>query len=271
MSLKKNDKIIAIVGVLILVIAGIGIVLYTPSDDDGAPTDGEGDDLNIYNVKTDIKPGDEEKLSMDMKKPKPLSIMKNGKIYQNGQFLVLEDTNVDSVFIEVVYNDQQKGPIFIGWIFDKVLKKPIGEDSLKVTITTPDEQKYVLTVAGNGKDNVTIMVLKDFEIPDTVEATSEEEAQRMLDENYSGNNWIGLNFKVSAQLTINGKLLPGARLKELLGSDVATLKYTCYTYTLTPEETNGDEDPNGGGDGDGDEEKETGVLTYSPMSMGGRQ
>ena len=56
MTLKKSDKIIAIIGVIILIIAGIGIFLYIDTgDDNGTPEDDE-DDFDFYELKSEIVP-----------------------------------------------------------------------------------------------------------------------------------------------------------------------------------------------------------------------
>ena len=59
MNLKKSDKIIAVVGVLILIVAAVGIIIYAPDND-------EADDINGGKVEYYDFPVDVETL------PKPL-------------------------------------------------------------------------------------------------------------------------------------------------------------------------------------------------------
>ena len=52
MALKKSDKIIAIVGVIILIVAAVGIFLYADLEEEETPKDDEGE-MKIFEIHYD--------------------------------------------------------------------------------------------------------------------------------------------------------------------------------------------------------------------------
>jgi len=262
MNLKKSDKIIAIVGVLVLIVAAIGVIVYVPEEGD-EPTDTGDGELKKFNIVKDSDHGIDTTTNCPLNLPKKLSLFSKGKSYSNKEFYTLDAENVKSITIEVKYTDQQTP------FLNKILKKQkIGMDVLTVNVVDPDGTKHSFSIDGNGKKNETIMVSPEI-MQSCIEAKTIEEAQMEI-ANMSANNskWYGECFEVSANLKVKGTLGPLARLAERFQQDQfsITISYDTYHYDLveeTPDDGNGEN-----GDDDNNEESYNGTP-YSGMSVMG--
>jgi len=177
MSIKKSDKLIAIVGVIILIVAGIGIALYE------SPTD------------TDITIESEELLYY------PVSTAEYGEMIINGN---AEKTYSDTVTITglslgcvLTSVDFQ-----INWEDDKTiglinaLKR--GKDTLTTDITYMGETK-TKSSKGSGSDTITFDI-NNVPSVDPIEANNETEAEDLLYEMFSGKNEACFELSVNVEV-----------------------------------------------------------------------
>ena len=234
MNLKKNDKIILIAGVAILIIAGIGIAVYTSPDTD------------------EIKAGDTQ--------PDYMSYSYNW-IRENGEKTIGNDLYVDkkSTYTDSFSVDSSDGSVLtnveiqIIWEDDYThgLLRKRGEDTLTVTIS--DENGQSETMSGTGGENITFQFNNINDIPssDSILAENKDNANDIIEGMIMGENSASFNIDVDVET--------GERIFRLLkfirdgGNDFEIkVKYTFYSYDIEDpvvDEDDEDEDKNTGGDG----------------------
>jgi len=126
MSLKTSDKIIAIIGVIILIGAGVGIYLYWVSDEDTKEPMEPEDEYVTYNIVPTLKDGESIKKTFTFSK----SLLLLSKVnFDNNKFFQISEDNIISININVTYNDGVVG----------ILQK---KDTVNVIITDPDGGKH---------------------------------------------------------------------------------------------------------------------------------
>jgi len=242
MSLEKTDKIIAIIGVIILIGAGIGIYLYWVSDEETEePMDG-GEMTNFFNINYEPKSSTVEDYKKHSIRPKLI-----GKSTKNIEVTVSQQ-NIKSITFVVDYVDNKKG-LVLGF------PPKIGADTLAVTVRDGDgniidSQK---TIKGNTKKNATIYAEIGSQISlEPIEAETEDDALYILENRY-------VDYQETYTVTVTLKVGLWGKFRELLGQDSFGLEITCeyYDYTLEPQEKEnnpGDDDDNqttGGNTGTG--------------------
>jgi len=167
MNLQKNDKIIAVVAVLVLIIAGIGIVLYMPADDE-EPIKPKEDE--VYEFKVTRNTFNDSIISGDFTVKDKII----GKQNYMETFDVDQD-NLDELVIHVDYTDRHSG----------FLLKSAGADTLTVTLYDEEETEIEsIQIKGSGNDSITISgaMPKNFGL---MYAKNLAEAEDMLEENLS--------------------------------------------------------------------------------------
>jgi len=187
MNLKKSDKIIAIIGVIILIVAGIGIVLY--SAEEGPDKKGMGTKETTFEVKW-VQYSDGIMTINDYAGKK--------QPYTDPITISLEEGCVlTTVEVQIVWNDDYTK----GLIFNK------GEDKLEATIGLAGEE-YVQTHKSTKKANAT---LDPFIINDVPQDETIEDAEGIYDmEDKILNDYLGMNtatFDVKVTVTPGEKLL----------------------------------------------------------------
>ena len=231
MNLKKSDKMIAVIGVVILIVAAIGVILYVPENGEAPQNGGNGKEMS-YNIM--VKPHESKEMSTTYQLQLTKTFGKlDYKTTGKKELFTLDKDNVEYIEITVKYTDSQNSYPILSFLSNLLGRSKLGMDELSVTITDPDENKHVITLSG-GKKNVTIHVSKMIEI-ETVEGKTEEEADMELTNMTTENSkWNGQKFQITGQLTINGKIGIFARLRERFGPDsfVVTYKYNYYEYEL---------------------------------------
>ena len=120
MDLKKNDKIILVVGVAILIVAGIGIAVYTSPDTDEIKAGNTEPDYLSYNYNW-MKDSTENFIGGDIYVEK--SSTYNDNIEINSQ----EGSVLTSVEFEIIWEDDYTHGIL----------RSRGEDTLTVKISAP--------------------------------------------------------------------------------------------------------------------------------------
>ena len=220
MSLKKSDKIIAIVGVIILIIAGIGIVLYSSSEEEnGIPTIKTEDEM-MYDVTFTISAPmtavpDNTAYSI---KPKLL----NTKPYVGE--VTISQKNLQSVKFYLTYTDNVKG-FLMGRLF-----KGIGADTLTVTIKDSEDNSII---SNTGKGSLTVNETIEFSSLislEPIEAMDITAAKSELEKRFIDN-------EESYKITVSLKTGLWGKFRELLKTDSFNLEisYTYYEYELVLE------------------------------------
>jgi hypothetical protein len=182
MNLKKSDKIIAIIGVIILIVAGIGIVLY--SSDDVEEGNGDGKKETVYDVKWVYYSDGVIPIEAYAGKNKP---------HTEPITISLEEGHViTSVNFKIVWKDDYTK----GIIFNK------GEDTLRAVIGvegSDDPQEHTSTKSFN--DNISSPFFIN-EAPSDVtvkDAENIKEVEKNILDEYQGKNTVTFNVKVNVR------------------------------------------------------------------------
>jgi len=204
MSLKKSDKIIALIGVLIIVVAGIAIVYFAINQNEPKEPIKEVE-KPIFNVMYELKSKtvnpDNTVFNVDDK-----LILKD--VTYNG-IVQIKGDNIVSVDFSVDFPD--KNPLFIKDTLYISIKDSNGKEVGKGTLT--------------GKDNVTIPVkIGEMISTESIEANTTEEAQQILE-----NRYVPIDEKYSIEIYEVQKPIR-------LGKDSFTLKITEHYYEYYVEE-----------------------------------
>ena len=225
MKLKKNDKIILIVGIVILIAAGAGIALYTVDDSDNAEIK---EDINLFSYTWIKKTGN-------------IILLDNEYASKNEPYEAL--LSVTSPSNSVLTNIELK----ISWEDDRTygLLTEKGVDTLTAEISIGSDEK---TITSNGGNESLTFTINSIPISDTVEATSTTDAMDYIDDIITGQNKANFDIMVS--------VIPGEKIWRLLkymrdkGNDFdLTAEYTYYYYEfddISPKE-NDDETKDMGG------------------------
>ncbi len=239
MNLKKNDKIIAVVGVIILVVAAIGIVLYS-QEDETVPIQPPEEEKTFFEVKVEEN---------DLSEPKTLSFGKKSfrlrkeSIVQQGEFYTLPQLDdlksIKSVKFNISYTDNKVKGLF------GLLWKNVGKDTLDVTIKDPDGTKEsIKQIKGSGKASIEFAVNPMIDCS-PIESESMSEAQDILKSRIKDNGmkWQDQSFALSATHKVGEILRPLLRVRERFDTDSfdVDIIYTYYDYSL---EDSGNEDVN---------------------------
>ena len=166
-NLKRNDKLILIVGIIILVVSAIGIAAYTSYEPDDVKIFTEPEMKTyevIFSESSDI---DEVEGYANKRDPysKPFTISS-----PIGSIL----TNVD---ISIDWQDD--------YTYGLIIKK--GEDTLTARITYEGETKKYSGVRSDKKE-IASFKINDVPILDNIEAENDEDASDIIDSMFSENN-----------------------------------------------------------------------------------
>lgn len=211
MNLKKSDKIIAIVAVVILIIAAIGVILYTEKEPE---IELPAEEMFIYNINVKTNPGylilDNTDYAMTNKKP------------YSGSFEV-NSNNLEGIDIYINYIDNDRG-------FFKESKK----NTITVTVYDKSETKVdSLTIIGKGNETLHISGSDPLDI-DQIIAKDINDAREKLDENLSN---IGFNEMYTVEVMVKyGEIRILKKLFERLRGDTFEIKIIAYHYDYQLEE-----------------------------------
>jgi hypothetical protein len=228
MALKRSDKIIAVLGVIILIVAGFGIFLYASSDEDNGDTPTMIDDEETYNIYYEESPPlqaspDNEDYSIRYR------FINQGAYKGN---VLINQKNLKTISIKVEYVDNIKG-IFFGRFLPS-----LGADTLSVKILDSDGEVINKgNIVGDRKKNLTFTMEAGSLISlDKIKADDKNEAYNILEDRY-------VDYEES--FTIKASLDVGfwGRIRERLSRDTFDLMitYTYYEYSL--EEPDGNNPP----------------------------
>lgn len=241
MSLKTSDKIIAIIGVIILIAAGIGIYLYAIAEDESKEPMDEGEKINFFNINYKPKSMPVEPYDTYPIKPKLIGTRTITKEVE------VDQQNIKSIKFVFDYVDNKAG-------FLNTFARGIGADTLTVTVRNEDgEPVGSISLKGDQKRNDTIEVtINKMILLEPIEAEDIEDAQYILEERF-------IDYKETYTVTVSLRAGLWGRIREILGQDSYGFEIICdyYDYTLEPVENDDnpgdDEDnpPTGGNIGTG--------------------
>lgn len=240
-SLKKNDKIIIVIAVAVIIIAGIGIAAYNPPDE---PDIMEENGKNTFMVEWDIMSGPSEMTSDYAGKKSPYE----------GTYSIGE-ANIKSIKFNLT------------WIDDKAFLGRLGRDTLILEITNPDGdviEESAQSAVKSKFGNVELTIIVSGSAPSTVpiEADDEDEARdQLMQEPYYDDKWVNKEFTIRVGCSV-GEILGGIRPRDKGNSFDLEVSYEYYDASLMEEET---KETGSDGDSFGDYEDEG--YTSAFMSM----
>jgi hypothetical protein len=228
MDLKRNDKIILIVGVVILIVAGAGIALYnTPSDSNNINNDNnEGDYYFEYNW-------EEKTGSLGTISPR----VEKGTDFEDTYNIKIPDGAVlTQIKVNIKWEDDKTFGIF----------RTRGQDVLSETVTfkgSPNDKESTL----KGNDNFTFKV-NTVPKDGNMYASSTDEFQSELEKEFGNMD--------TAEIDVMLSIMPGEPGWRLLfrkdtGNEVdITIDYTYYNYDYSYDMEDGDDMKSSGSNGD---------------------
>jgi len=236
MNLKKSDKMIAIAGVVILIIAAIGIIIYTSNEPEEEVPNKE--EVFTYTVTYEVK--EDEALALtSMKIKEPLLKFLSGDGSKE-QTVEITSDNLKSIKFFIEYTDTiMKGKIIKFLSF-------IGPDTITMTVFDEnDNQIDSIDITGSGNATITYKDNKPISLGE-IQAKDDTEAWQKLDENLSLDKMME-TYKIKVTIDQKEKLLLRtlARLAELIFQDTFSLKvtYEFYEYGLVKQPSAPSEPP----------------------------
>lgn len=248
MTLKKSDKIIAIIGVIILIVAAVGIFLYAGVEEE--PEKSEEEENMFYEISYDeitmTAMPDNKEYSI---KPKLL-----GKGTYEGVVEIYQP-NLKSVDVSIEYTDNKVGVLWrIGAL------KFIGQDTITVTVYDSQENEIDSTrIKGSGNETIHVMDGSMISL-EPIEAETIMDAETTLEERY-------IDYFETYTIHISLKTGLWGKIREILGRDSFQLEVTyCYYDYYIAEEVPG-EDSDGELPPTGEDQ---GTQTWFPMGYPGK-
>jgi len=176
MNLKKSDKIIAIIGVVILIVAAIGIIMYAPGDkeDDNVEPPAEPINFDILVEPTNVPLIDNPEYPIS---DNLINLFGRFDRFDKSEYIPvnISSRGVKSVNIFVEYNDQRSGALF-------GLLKNVRADTLTVSILDKDGTEVMapVDIKGNGSISYDISVNNLLGVR-SISALDEDKAKEKLD------------------------------------------------------------------------------------------
>jgi hypothetical protein len=228
MYLKKNDKIILLVGVVIIIIAGVGIAMYNVEDADDSNI-GEDDLFDTYSYYWDDQ-------TME-------------KSIFNEKFVGKSEIFEDSFTIQAPANSiLTRVELTLSWMDDVTYRGLLskGHDTLTMELSYNSKmEEGSFTYEGNESYYFNINSMPDTDI---VKAESQGDAEDIIEGIFSGQNTATFDIKINVQT--GEKFWRILKRMQDKGNDFdLTASYTYYTYALEME-NNDDDDMKETGDDD---------------------
>ena len=227
MALKKSDKIIAVIGVIILIVAAVGIYVYAGVEEEEDIPD-EPEEM-YFAIKYDeisvpVYP-DNEDYTIKAK------LLGAGK-YEG--MVKITQQNLKSVDLFVEYHDNK-----IGLLLNVGLVKLIGADTITITIYDGQETEIAQDkIKGSGNISIPIFSNGPMIMMDPIQAEDINDANTMLQNNF-------IDYDETYTIHISLKTGLWGKIREwLLGKDKFELgmSYTYYDYYIEEEIPGGEPD-----------------------------
>jgi len=223
MNLKKSDKIIAIIGVIILIVAAIGIILYAPSGDENKKVPEPEEKYFEYDVSYDVKSIPAEPITVDVKD----KLIGDDVLYIDYAVPTTAAPTLRNIDVFIEFTDKNSGLFGFG----KLLTGLFGTDTLYVSLLDSDGNEIASGELGKNAENITLSTTSNAPLNiGIIRARSPSEAQEMLDEevkNQTGGP-TSMTYQIQYQLDEKETILrPLMWLREkIFGKDT-------FTYTVT--------------------------------------
>ena len=211
--LKKNDKIIIVIAVAIIIVAGVGIAMYNPPEE--TITEGENE-KNTYLVEWDIMSGSSTMISDYAGKKSPYE----------GTYSISQ-ANIKSIKFNLT------------WIDDKAFLGRLGRDTLILEVTTPDGDVFEESAQSAVKSkfgNVELELFVGSTPPtESIEADDEYDAEDQLNqEPYYDDKWMNEEFTIRVGCNV-GEILGNIRPRDKGNSFDLEISYEYYHASLIEE------------------------------------
>jgi hypothetical protein len=223
-SLKKNDKIIVIVAVIILAIAGGVIAMYqSPKTDKILPPNIPSE--KSYDVNWTERNGFLTTISEFA-----------GKKLQYEGTVVIPEGNVKSITFNLSWTDDRM-----------TFLKRMGLDSLTLEVTMPDGINFFSETSKSaqitGKGNISRTIVKNIiPPPKSIKANDVQDAQSLLKDKYYDDSWTDKDISISVSVQI-GELRILKKMRDKGNDFELKITYQYYDGTLkedTTKNTGGD-------------------------------
>ncbi len=233
MNLKKSDKMIAIVGVVILIIAAVGIVLYTASEE---PDEDEGPTEEAFMVTWSEYSGQlaciEGYAGKSASYTDPIAVS------------VPSGSVLTSISVQIVWDDDNT--------YRGILSK--GEDTLTAEIAPSGGEYQTYQDTGSGNETL-YFTAYDRPYDETLDAEDYEEAQQLVYDMVQGKN--DASYDVLVTVNTGEKLRrPLQYLKDKGNAFNLFVSYTYYSPTIEQEMSEDMDDENN----DDDDMQETSLA-----------
>ena len=236
-TLKKNDKLIIIIAVAVIIIAAIGIAAYEPLEENDKRS--PKNTMSMFTVTWEEKTGYLSTISENAHKKTP---------YEGN--ISIDQDNLKSINFNISWKD------------DKTFLGVLGRDTLKIEITTPDGNVYEesLKSAGKAINNIEIIIdgINTMPKTETIEAKNLDDAEQKLKQNITKDGWKNEEFGIKVTVTV-GEILGNLRPRDKGNSFDLEIMYNYYDGSVTQEEIK-----ETGSDGDNSSTDNTEDEEYTP-------
>jgi len=231
MDLRKNDKLILVVGVVILVIAAVGVAIYTSPDTEEIKAGNTEPEYKTYYYSWSKNSG--ETTIGD-------SLYAGKNTPYSDSFTITTPTGSILSGVETIINWEDDNT------YGLLIKK--GEDTLTLDIGLQGRESNIESSKGSG--NLTFnFKLNDIPSSDYVLAEDMSDAESIIDGMFSGENAATFDIEVSVE-TGERMLRPLKFLRDKGNDFELKAKYMYYVYMLeeSEEDEKEDEDKTTGND-----------------------
>lgn len=215
-SLKKNDKIIIIAAVIILVIAGVGVAMYqSPKTESILPSTTTSE--KSYNVIWTVQNGSLNTISEFAGKKSPYA----GTV-------VITEANVHTITFDLSWADDHM-----------TVFKRMGRDSLTLEVTMPDGVYYFTetntSAPGTGEGTITKTIVKEIIPPETtIKADNEREAQTKL--SMYDDSWTDKDITINVSVQL-GEIRILKKIRDQGNDFELKISYQYYNGVLEEDKT----------------------------------
>lgn len=209
-TLRRNDKIIIIVGVLILLIAGAGVALYSPSVTPPSTPSQEQSTWMTYSVTWHTVNASLSQIEGNAPKGTGVSTP-----------VTINQANLKSVSFR------------LQWVDDKALLRRFGLDTLTLSIKTPDnkttsfsDKSASRSKAGDFSINVSTKLVP----PKRIQANNTQDAEKRLEAMFKSTSWTNKPINVTVTVKI-GERFP-LRFRDKGNHFTLDVNYSYYSFTF---------------------------------------
>jgi hypothetical protein len=214
-TLKKNDKLIIIIAVAVIIIAAIGIAAYEPLEQNDVES--SKSTMNMFTISWEEKTAYLSTISEYAHKRTP---------YEGN--ISIDQDSLKSINFNISWKDDRT--FFLG---------RFGRDTLKIEITAPDGIVYeeLLQSDGNAINHIEIIIdeINTKPISETIESKNLDEAEQKLKQNNTKDRWKNEEIGIKITVTV-GEILGNLRPRDRGNSFDLEIMYNYYDGSVTQEE-----------------------------------